>query len=136
MEPPFLVAGRSWAEIFPSPTGDAVRLTGGDPFSWEGHKGSTRRPALAMQCRAIPKFNQHVEFRALHEPGFALAAMNFALEDDGPGACRVTTETRVHATDARSRRLFATYWRTIYPGSALIRRTWLRAVRLRAEGGE
>lgn len=67
-------------------------------------------------------------------PGFALAAMNFELEDDGPGACRVTTETRVHATDARSRRLFATYWRTIYPGSALIRRLWLRAVRLRAEG--
>jgi hypothetical protein len=25
------------------------------------------------------------------------------------------------------------YWRVIYPGSALIRRMWLRAVRLRAE---
>ena len=73
-------------------------------------------------------------FRALHAPGFALAAMNFRLEDAGPGACQVTTDTRVYATDARSRRLFARYWRLIYPGSALIRRTWLRAIRLRAEG--
>src|SRR5262249_8975300 len=36
---------------------------------------------------------------AFHEPGFALAAMNFFLEDAGRGACTVTTETRVYATD-------------------------------------
>jgi len=72
-------------------------------------------------------------FKSLHEPGFALAAMNFRLEDDGPDACRVTTETRVYATDAGTRRRFAAYWRVIYPGSALIRRMWLRAIRLRAE---
>jgi hypothetical protein len=74
-------------------------------------------------------------FRNLHAPGFALAAMNFRLEDAGPGACRVTTETRVYATDAGARRRFARYWRVIYPGSALIRRMWLRAIRQRAEGG-
>ena len=72
-------------------------------------------------------------FKRLHEPGFALAAMNFRLEDAGPNACRVTTETRVYATDAKSRRIFARYWRVIYPGSALIRRMWLRAIRERAE---
>jgi hypothetical protein len=72
-------------------------------------------------------------FKRLHTPGFALAAMNFRLEDAGPGACRVTTETRVYATDAWARRRFARYWRVIYPGSALIRRMWLRAVRQRAE---
>jgi hypothetical protein len=73
------------------------------------------------------------EFPNLHTPGFALAAMNFRLEEIGPGTCRVTTETRVYATDTKSRRVFARYWRLIYPGSALIRRSWLRAVQLRAE---
>ena len=72
-------------------------------------------------------------FKSLHDPGFALAAMNFRLEDAGPGACRVITETRVYATDAGARRIFARYWRVIYPGSALIRRMWLRAIRRRAE---
>ncbi len=72
-------------------------------------------------------------FKALKDPGFALAAMNFRLEDAGPGETLVTTETRVYATDAASRRRFARYWRVIYPGSALIRRMWLRAIKKRAE---
>jgi hypothetical protein len=73
------------------------------------------------------------DFKVLREPGFAIAAMNFLVEDAGPGACIVTTETRIYATDASTRRRFATYWRVIYPGSALIRRMWLRAVKRRAE---
>lgn len=73
------------------------------------------------------------DFKAIREPGFAIAAMNFLVEDAGPGACTVTTETRVFATDASARRRFARYWRVIYPGSALIRRMWLRAVKRRAE---
>jgi hypothetical protein len=36
-------------------------------------------------------------------------------------------------TDRAYRRVFAAYWRVIYPGSALIRRMWLRAVKRRAE---
>jgi len=76
------------------------------------------------------------DFKNLHAPGFALAAMNFRLEDAGPGACRVTTETRVYATNAEARRTFAPYWRVIYPGSALIRRMWLRAIRVRAEADQ
>jgi hypothetical protein len=75
-------------------------------------------------------------FKSLHEPGFALAAMNFFIEEDGPGASLLTTETRVYATDASSRRRFAVYWRVIYPGSALIRRMWLRAVKQRAEANK
>jgi len=72
-------------------------------------------------------------------PGFVLAAMNFHMEDCAPSgaaslACTVlTTETRVYATDASSRRAFARYWRVIYPGSSLIRSMWLRAVKERAE---
>jgi hypothetical protein len=81
-----------------------------------------------------PKANPTPEdFKALHAPGFALAAMNFRLEDDGAGGSLVATETRVYATDAATRRKFARYWRVIYPGSALIRRMWLRAVQRRAE---
>jgi hypothetical protein len=65
-------------------------------------------------------------------PGFAPAAMNFRIEDAGRTACTLTTETRVYATDASTRRRFAPYWRVIYPGSALIRRMWLRAIARRA----
>jgi hypothetical protein len=76
-------------------------------------------------------------YQALSAPGFAKALINFRVDDgarDGArDACIVTTETRVHATDAATRRRFAVYWRVIYPGSALIRVMWLRAIRLRAE---
>ncbi|HXT49894.1 MAG TPA: hypothetical protein VN811_02570 [Thermoanaerobaculia bacterium] len=72
-------------------------------------------------------------FAALDKPGYAKAAMNFRLEDEGGGWTRLVTETRVFATDDHARRRFAAYWRTIYPGSALIRRMWLRAIRERAE---
>jgi hypothetical protein len=71
-------------------------------------------------------------FTAPVPPGFALAAMNFRLTADGPGATWLTTETRVFASSASARRRFALYWRVIYPGSALIRRMWLRAIERRA----
>lgn len=74
------------------------------------------------------------DYRALSAPGFAKATMNFRIAPatDGNGV-RVTTETRVWATDAAGARRFARYWRVIYPGSALLRRTWLRAIKARAE---
>ena len=72
-------------------------------------------------------------FATLAEPGYAKVAMNFRVEPRGVEACVLHTETRVFATDAASRRAFTPYWRTIYPGSALIRRMWLRAVKARAE---
>lgn len=65
-------------------------------------------------------------------PGYAVAAMNFRVVPDGPGASIVTTETRVFANGAAAKRRFAAYWRVIYPGSAIIRRMWLRAVARRA----
>jgi hypothetical protein len=72
------------------------------------------------------------DFKSLHAPGFALAAMNFHIEQGDSDSCVLTTETRVYATDAATRRRFAAYWRIIYPGSALIRHMWLRAIRKRA----
>ena len=72
-------------------------------------------------------------FKSLSAPGFALASMNFLIEEAGPNRCVVTTETRVFTTDPSSRRKFGEYWRVIYPGSALIRRMWLQAIKKRAE---
>lgn len=65
-------------------------------------------------------------------PGFAVGAVNFLVTPEGPNASLVSTETRVFANSPSARRRFARYWRVIYPGSALIRVMWLRAVRRRA----
>ena len=59
-----------------------------------------------------------------------LAVMNFRIEPDG----HVTTETRVFAATDAARRKFAVYWRIIRPGSGIIRRGWLEAIKRRAEG--
>jgi len=85
-------------------------------------------PGWRPKARPTPE-----DFKSLHTPGFALAAMNFEVEATGPGTCVVTTDTRIYATDPSARRKFARYWRVIYPGSALIRRMWLEAIRKRAE---
>ncbi len=69
----------------------------------------------------------------LSRPGNAVATINFAVRDEGGGWCTVTTETRVFATSDGARRRFAAYWRVIYPGSSLLRYTWMRAIRQRAE---
>jgi len=72
------------------------------------------------------------DFRDFAEPGFAKAAFNFQVElVDGRTVVR--TETRIATTDEQARRRFGRYWRLIYPGSALIRMAWLRAIRRRAE---
>ena len=65
-------------------------------------------------------------------PGFALATMNFLIRSEVGGGSVLSTETRVFASDDDARRRFAVYWRVIYPGSSLIRRMWLRAIRARA----
>jgi hypothetical protein len=65
-------------------------------------------------------------------PGFALAAMNFRITPEGANRSVLSTETRVFANSPQACRRFAAYWRVIYPGSALIRRMWLRAIRRRA----
>jgi hypothetical protein len=72
-------------------------------------------------------------YTALEDPGYAKVAMSFRLEPDAAGGVVLYTETRVYATDRSTRRAFTPYWRTIYPGSAILRRTWLKAIKARAE---
>ncbi|MGH2561517.1 MAG: hypothetical protein ACRDJH_20825, partial [Thermomicrobiales bacterium] len=89
-------------------------------------RGGTPPPALAIR-------NAH-DFVAFDAPGYAKAAMNFLLWPMD-GETELVTETRVLTTDAGARRRFGRYWRVIRPGSAAIRRGWLRAVKRRAERG-
>lgn len=71
-------------------------------------------------------------FRAFSEPGHARAVMDFRAVPMNGGSV-LTTETRIAATDDRSRRLFRRYWRLISLGSGLIRHEMLGALARRAE---
>jgi hypothetical protein len=71
-------------------------------------------------------------FQKRLRPGFVLAVMNFAVRPNRTGKSLLSTETRVFANSTPVRRGFAAYWRVIYPGSALIRLMWLRAIDRRA----
>jgi hypothetical protein len=74
------------------------------------------------------------EFAAFREPGYAKAAFNMHAQPSPGGGTLLMTETRIQATDEQARRSFRRYWLVIHPGSAAIRRAWLRAIRRRAEG--
>jgi hypothetical protein len=73
------------------------------------------------------------EFAAFREPGYAKTAFNMHAQPSPDGGTLLTTETRIQATDDQARRRFRRYWLVIHPGSAAIRRAWLRAIRRRAE---
>lgn len=72
------------------------------------------------------------DFVDFHRPGFVKAAMNLRVLDEEHGS-RMETETRVLATDPKSRRAFTFYWGLVRLGSGAIRREWLRAAAYRAE---
>jgi hypothetical protein len=71
-------------------------------------------------------------FRRKLPPGFAVAAMNFLVTPLETGGTMLSTETRVFANSTGAQHQFAAYWRLIYPGSVIIRRSWLRAIARRA----
>ena len=71
------------------------------------------------------------EFVDFHEPGYAKGAVSFTFQPEDGGTL-VRTETRVAGTDPGAVRAFGRYWRLIQPGSALIRVSWLNAIRRRA----
>ena len=74
------------------------------------------------------------DFAAFEQAGYAKMAANFRLAPiAGGGAVQLSTETRVACTDATSARRFARYWWLIRPTSGAIRRSWLTAIKRRAE---
>lgn len=84
------------------------------------------------ETRAALEFTPEL-FRGPLPAGVALAAMNFLVSPAAGGGSTLSTETRVLAQGRSSVRRFAVYWRMIHPGSDIIRRSWLCAIRRRAE---
>src|ERR1017187_3674488 len=78
-------------------------------------------------------FPDGVRKGAFHPAPLVKIVMSFRIQEVDATHCLLTTETRVYAAGTHVLRGFVTYWRMIYPGSALIRRMWLRAIKLRAE---
>jgi RNA polymerase sigma-70 factor (ECF subfamily) len=71
---------------------------------------------------------------AFAEPGWVKTAMDLVLVPDGDGT-RLLTETRIEATDRRSRLRFGAYWIVVRAGSGVIRHELLRQVERRARSG-
>ena len=88
-----------------------------------------------LVCCGKPKPATSADEFLARSGSLARAVMNFHVVDEGDGTTRLVTETRISASDAEAERRFAIYWRVISPGSAFIRRMWLRAIRDRAERG-
>jgi hypothetical protein len=79
-----------------------------------------------------PPALQAADLRTWSQPGWIKVAMEFRLQPAAPGTL-LSTETRVAATDPRTRRAFAAYWCVIRPGSGAIRREVLNVVARHAE---
>jgi hypothetical protein len=72
------------------------------------------------------------QLRSPPPAGLAQGFWNFRVEPCGTGTI-LSTETRVRCGDPATRRRFARYWRIIRLGSALIRGSMLRHIRVQAE---
>jgi hypothetical protein len=93
------------------------------PTEWvAGAVGAVWRPR-----GGLVRLDDAEAWRAAVVPGTIKGAVDFRAEAI-PGGSRLTTETRVRATDERARRAFRRYWLLIGPFSALIRKRWLAAV--------
>jgi hypothetical protein len=73
-------------------------------------------------------------FARLSGPGLITASLSFRVTTTGASSSRLITETRVYASDQSVLRRFTRYWRTIFPGSWILRVTWLQAIAARAAG--
>lgn len=81
---------------------------------------------------SIARFEGREGFAAFDAAGFAKAATNLRIEELAERTL-VSTETRIVATDASARLAFERYWVVIRLGSGAIRRSWLAALKRRAE---
>lgn len=88
--------------------------------------------AAPVRLRTSAKLTPEI-FRKVLPPGIATATMNFLVTPDDRGGSTISSVTRVYANSPSIVRRFAIYWRIIHPGSDIIRRTWLRAIKQRAE---
>lgn len=106
-------AATTYLEHLPIPivslTPGVSQISAGLSQAWKLLSG--RRPP-ELDARALREWD---------EPGWIKVAMEFRLRSV-PGGTLLTTETRVDATDPRTRSAFGRYWHLIRPASAHIRR--------------
>lgn len=88
---------------------------------------------IKSKVAAPPEVNSPEEFLEFSKPRYVKVAMNFRFDAVGNGETVLSTETRIHGTGHSDAQRFARYWRVVYPGSAIIRRVWLDAIRKRVE---
>jgi len=118
------LAGRTFLDVTPIPVLFSERphlvISAGLSQAWRLLGGST------------PPQLDAAALRAWSQPGWIKVGMEFRLQSTPVGTL-LSTETRVLATDPRTRRAFAAYWLFIRAGSGAIRREVLRIVAHRAE---
>jgi hypothetical protein len=103
----------------------------------EGSEAVLGRVAKYWRPRPVPgpdRTRTPDGFAAFAEPGWAKGLLGFQLSPLPGGHTLLAAETRVQATDAVTRRLFAGYWLVIRAGGAgFIRHEMLRAIARHAE---
>jgi hypothetical protein len=118
------LAGRTFHDVTPIPVLVSERphvvISAGLSQAWRLLGGLT------------PPYLDVPALRAWSQPGWIKVGMEFRLESI-PTGTRLSTETRVLATDTRTRRAFAAYWFFVHLGAGAIRREVLRVVARRAE---
>jgi hypothetical protein len=110
-----------------------------DAFTASGFlAGGNEHEALVCGVWNV-RTNRRPEVRTLREladyreQGALKMGYTFEVADAGDGWSTLSTETRVLALDDATRRGMGRYWRMIVPGSGLLRRQWLDAIKTRAE---
>jgi len=81
---------------------------------------------------APPEIKTLEQFQSFNAPGYIKVAANFRFIDKGNNKTLLSTETRNQGTTLNDNRIFARYWRMVYPGSAIIRRVWLDTIKKEA----
>lgn len=137
----------TWREVPAFRALMAVRFLGRDPAADPRIVASMTKDGFAV----LDRLDNELVVGTVTTPGFRAAdalpadlPADVFAKFDAPGHLKigfnflrrgstVSTETRVWATDERSRRLFRAYWTVIRVPSGFIRRVWLHAIRERAE---
>jgi hypothetical protein len=113
------LAGRTFLEVTPIPVLFSDRphvvISAGLSQAWRLLGGS---PPPVLDAAAL---------HAWTEPGWVKVGMEFRF-DATPAGTLLSTETRIRATDPKTRRAFAAYWFVIRGSSGAIRREVLRVV--------
>jgi hypothetical protein len=110
-------------KLLSQPGSGFLTLDDSNPYEYVG--GMVGKPWSNAQP---PNVTTPDGFRAFRLPGNIKVAFNMHVVDMGNGTSRLTTETRIIGVDESARKIFARYWRVIYPGSSIIRRVWLDAI--------